>query len=175
MPLRAALLAEPGPCYNFCNIQQDAKMTILFRIDPEINIVYYAGFGLCTGQELLKVEREAFQHELRRPRMKILLDMERARLDFEVSDIYQIVAMNKELASTGYELEQTAVVSHNLFISTIGEIGLLLAGDLPIQLRVFTILPDALAWLEMSEAQAQIIEIRSSLERDYRERFPGRI
>ncbi|MCX6066563.1 MAG: hypothetical protein NT121_12535 [Chloroflexi bacterium] len=121
------------------------------------------------------MEREAFQHELRRPGMKILLDMEKARLDVEVSDIYQIIDTNKKLASTGYELEQTAIVSHNLFVTTIGEIGLLLAGDLPIKLNVFTILPDALAWLELTESQAQVLEIRSGLEKEYREQFPGRV
>jgi hypothetical protein len=45
-----------------------------YKIEPNLNLICYAGNGLRTGSELLKMEKGTFQDVLRMPEMKIIVD-----------------------------------------------------------------------------------------------------
>jgi hypothetical protein len=138
-------------------------MTTSYKIVPELNLIYYRVSGLCKASDLLQVERKAFTDPLRRPGMKIIFDTLNAEIELEVKDIFDGVALNKQLKNTGWELEKTAVLSRSRTAETISDTFQLIADGLSIKLSIFRTLPDALQWLELQEYEKEIQDIQVSL------------
>lgn len=63
------------------------KMTVLYKIEPNLKLIYYAGFGLCTSSEILHAKRSAFKDPLRTREMKIILDIRYAELDVDIENM----------------------------------------------------------------------------------------
>jgi hypothetical protein len=139
-------------------------MSFSYKIDPALNLIYYKGTKLCTGAELLKLERDAFQDPLRRPRMKIIVDVQFAELDTDLLDMRNLMARNKQLLREGHELEMTAVITNNKFFQTLGNVLQMLDEEIPLKLGIFHTLQDAIRWLGLYEAKEQIIQIRDVLQ-----------
>lgn len=137
-------------------------MATIYTIDPSLNFIYYAGFGPCTSSEFLQLERQAFNDPLRVRNMKIILDLRYTELDVNLDDLRTLADLNRQLVQNGYDPEKTAVISINTFMNTLENIYKLFTEDLPVQIRVFNQLKDALRWLELSAAEKQIEQISKS-------------
>lgn len=149
-----SLKANPNRC---------KKMTVLYKIEPNLKLIYYAGFGLCTSSEILHAKRSAFKDPLRTIEMKIILDIRYAELDVDIEDMRTLVEMNRELIKSGQKPEKTAVVSFNKYINILEETFQLLAEGLPLKTGIFNQIKDAIKWLELSHAEMEINQISKSL------------
>ncbi len=138
-------------------------MTILYKIEPTLNLVYYAGFGLCTSGEFLDVEKTASKDPLRNTEMKIIIDVRYAELDIDIEDLRTLVALNRKLIKDGHQPEMTAVVSFNKYMNVLEETYHLLADGLSVKINIFNQIKDALVWLGLSNEEAQIEQIGRSL------------
>lgn len=142
-------------------------MTTIYKINPKLNLIYYAGFGLCTSSEFLLLEREAFKDPLRVQNMKIILDLRYTEVDVDLDDLRTLANLNRQLIKDGRTPEKTAIISINTFMSTLEGIYNLFADDIPVQVRVFNQLKDALKWLGLSDAEEQIDQISKSYLKEY--------
>ncbi len=139
-------------------------MPIYYHIEPELHLLMYLGMGLCTGQELLQAERSAFHNELRKPGLKIIIDIQLAEIDFDLNDIRELIGRNRHLYKEGFKLEQTAIVTRSSRFGNFGEVFRILANELPINLGMFHNIPDAIEWLAIFDANEQILQIQKSLK-----------
>lgn len=143
-------------------------MPVCFEILPSVNLLYYAGAGHCTGREMLRAERAAWRHPLRRPEARIVMDLQMVTaLDVDLRDMKELIALNRRLAASGHALEKTAVIARHAGDFSLAESFLLLAEVIvTVRLHVSHTLAEALAWLGLS---AQLIEVeatRASLRGD---------
>lgn len=159
-------ITNAGPSFFLkVNLNWGKKMTVLYKIEPKLKLVYYAGFGLCTSTELLQVERLAFKDPLRSREMKIILDVRYAELDVDIEDMRTMIEITRELIRDGHKPEKAAVISFNKYINILEETYQLLAEGLPLQTSIFNQLKDAVKWLELSHAEEEIDKISASLLR----------
>lgn len=145
-----------------------AIMTVLYKIDSNLSLIYYAGFGLCAGNDILAKEREAFKNHLRVPEMKIVMDLRFAELDISLQDIRDLIELNRQLINNGYKLEKTAVISKDTFLTTFGETIRLMADKLPLEMNLFSFPRDAANWLGLAGAEETIEQIGISLLQEYK-------
>ena len=138
-------------------------MTVLYRIVPNLKLVYYTGFGLCTSGEILQAKRLSSKDPLRTTEMKTILDIRYAELDVDIEDMKKLVEMSRELVKNGHLPNKTAVISFNKYINILEDTFRLLAEDLPIKTSVFNQIQDALKWLELSHAEVEITQLSKLL------------
>ena len=119
--------------------------------------------GDITLNQLVDLEQATFKDPARRPNMKIIADMRLASLDVDMDSIKRFLARKRELNRTGWELEMTAVVTHNRMLVTLAEAYELMGIDLPLKLRISDTLEDAVEWLQLSEAEDHVLAIRQHL------------
>lgn len=134
-------------------------MTVTYKIESNLNLIYYAGCGFCDSKEFLEAERIAFNDPLRARNMKVILDLRHAKLDVDLDDLRALIALNKQLLKEGHTLEQTAILSLNSYMTTLENLFHLMADNLPIKTGVFNQLKDALLWLELSYAEEQVNQL----------------
>jgi hypothetical protein len=146
-------------------------MPVLYKIDPNLKLIYYAGFGLCSGGELLNAERVAFNDPMRIPEMKIIIDIRYAELDLDLQSIRTLIALNRQLVKGGHEPEKTAVISKNSFLNTFAEAFRLLGDGIPLKLSVFDHPKDSLQWLEIIDRDDQVLKIGQSLLEEYQNKI----
>ncbi|MBK8617069.1 MAG: hypothetical protein IPN96_08120 [Anaerolineales bacterium] len=77
--------------------------------------------------------------------------------------------MNRNRLENGNKLEATAVITYNNFANTFGDIFRMVGEGIPINLGMFSTLPDAIKWLDLSDKEAEILEIQKELMRKLRE------
>lgn len=142
-------------------------MTVLYKIVPNLKLVYYAGFGLCTSGEILQAKRLSSQDPLRSTEMKTILDIRYAELDVDIEDMRTLVEMNRQLIKNGHMPNRTAVISFNKYINVLEDTFHLLAEGLPIKASVFNQIQDALKWLELSHAEVEITQLSKLLLPNY--------
>jgi hypothetical protein len=143
-------------------------MSILYKIEAELGLIYYIGSGLATGTEMLGAETRASQDPSRQSQMKIIIDMSNAEIDLSMSDLYETLTVNRGRMEKGQEPEMTAIVSRSRFAPILENAFRLVSKGLPLKFGVFTTLPDAVTWLELSAHESKILEIQHELRNDLR-------
>ena len=143
-------------------------MPITFRIVPEIQLLMYAGVGACTVNELLRAEDLAAHDPLRQPHMKILLDLFEADIDFDLSHLSELKALNRARLAQGLEPEPTAAVTRHRFAVVMSQTLHFLTEGLGLKMGAFYTLPDALHWLELDDHTAQILELQETMRAELR-------
>ena len=138
-------------------------MLFSYEIDAELGLIIFIVAGDITFNQLVDLEQATFKDPARRPNMKIIADMRLASLDVDMDSIKRFLARNRELNRTGWELEMTAVVTHNRMLVTLAEAYELMGIDLPLKLRISDTLEDAVEWLQLSEAEDHVLAIRQHL------------
>lgn len=142
-------------------------MAILYKIVPDIKLIYYAAFDLCSGGDLLNAERNAFNDPMRVPDMKIIVDTRYAELNVDLQEIRDLLSLNRQLVKDGHQPEKTVIISMNNFLNTFAEAIRLMGDGIPLQLSIFNHPKDALKWLELTEAEDQVLQIGQSLLQEY--------
>ncbi len=138
-------------------------MTVLYKIEPNLKLIYYAGFGLCTSGELLNAKKAAFNDPLRIREMNVILDLRYAELDVDIEDMRTLVELNREWIKGGRKPNKTAIISFNKYINILEDTFQLLAEGLSIKTSVFNQVKDAIKWLELSHVETEISQISKSL------------
>ena len=138
-------------------------MLFSYEIDAELGLIIFIMAGDITLNQLVDLEQATFNDPARRPNMKIIADMRLVSLDVDMDSIKRFLARNRELNRTGWELEMTAVVTHNRMLVTLAEAYELMGIDLPLKLRISETLEDAVEWLQLSEAEDHVLAIRQHL------------
>ncbi|MFM8370441.1 MAG: hypothetical protein ACKOBD_16960 [Chloroflexota bacterium] len=138
-------------------------MLFSYEIDAELGLIIFIMTGDITLNQLVDLEQATFNDPARRPNMKIIADMRLASLDVDMDSIKRFLARNRELNRTGWELEMTAVVTHNRMLVTLAEAYELMGIDLPLKLRISDTLEDAVEWLQLSEVKDHVLAIRQHL------------
>ena len=138
-------------------------MLFSYEIDAELGLIIFIMTGDITLNQLVDLEQATFNDPARRPNMKIIADMRLASLDVDMDSIKRFLARKRELNRTGWELEMTAVVTHNRMLVTLAEAYELMGIDLPLKLRISDTLEDAVEWLQLSEVKDHVLAIRQHL------------
>lgn len=144
-------------------------MPVLYHIDPTIHLIYYAGFGHCTGQELLLAESALKQSPLREPLMSILIDLQAVtHLDIDKGDYQQSLEMNLQRLAQGEVLEPTALVIRKPLDATMIDVyTIFVEPDLALKMGSFYTLSAALDWLGLAPHAHAITGIRQALQAQY--------
>ena len=135
-------------------------MSYTYEIDTELGLIFFIVAGEIPIKQLADLEQVTFNDPARRPNMKIIADMRLASLDVDMDSIKHFLSRNRDLNRIGWELEMTAVVTHNRMLVTLAEAYELMGIDLPLKLRIFGTLEDAVDWLQLSEAKDHVLAIR---------------
>lgn len=138
-------------------------MSFAYRIDSNLKLVFCAGLGVTTGQEMLRTERDVSRDPSRLSCMKIVIDLSHAKPDISLADIRDALAMNKARVANGGELEATAFVSRSRFAKALGDTFRLLGQGLPLKFSVFSTLPDAVRWLGLAEHEDEVVALQRAL------------
>jgi hypothetical protein len=65
----------------------------------------------------------------------------------------------------GRVLEITAFITNNRFFRTLGDVIQILADGIPLKMGIFHTIQDAIRWLELSEYEKEIFQIRDVLRK----------
>ena len=129
-------------------------MPICYKIDPQINLIFLMARGHCTASELFSFDAETWNHPLRKSNMRIMINLLDCDLDVDMKGIKNAISRNRELNSTGWELEKTAIVTHSFLLETFSKTYELMANDLPVKIKVFHSVDASLGWLDLYQHQA---------------------
>ncbi len=144
-------------------------MPIVYDFLLHHQLLYLAGFGLCTGQQYVEANRAAAQDARRRPGQKALLDVRAvAALSISPSEMGAIVEMDRTLAAEGrYGTYQTALLTRGAGAveEMIGRLYNARVRGEGLGIEIFVALEDALAWLGLPEAHAEVEQLCARLER----------
>ncbi len=138
-------------------------MAVIYKIELNLGLIYYAAAGLCTSGDLLGLERTAWKDPQRTTEMKVILDLRRAELDVNLDDMRALVDTSRQRIKEGFNPEMTAILSTNPFVNTLDSILHLLGDTIPLKTGVFNQLKDALIWLELSACEDDVRAISESL------------
>ncbi len=143
-------------------------MPVRYRVLPELNLLYYAGFGHCTGSELFAAEVETSKHPQRIPDMKIIIDATMVtELDIDREDLTHLIEFNRQLVAQGRKLEMTAIIARHEPDFLLSDLVVLLADDsMSLRLAAFNNLLATLDWLGLSGNHEQITALRQSLRNE---------
>jgi hypothetical protein len=111
-----------------------------------------------TGRELLDAERAAFRDPRRRLGAAILVDVLLVReLDIELRDWKDLVALNRSLQAEGHAPEPTAFLVRGAHDVTLAAAFRLFAeAFVSLRLHVADRVGDAIAWLDLQHASADV-------------------
>ncbi len=141
-------------------------MPVRNRVVPELNLIYYAGFSHCTGEELLAAEAAGSKDPGRVPDMRIIIDYSMVtELDIDQQDIQTLIELNRRLLAQGRLPEMTALIARDEYDFSLADVFALLAGDsVPLRLAAFHTLRQALEWLGLADAETEVRAVRRSLQ-----------
>jgi hypothetical protein len=145
-------------------------MPVVYKIEPELGLILYVMLGSVHFREILHAEQLASQDPLRQPNMKIVLDATNAEVDLDVSDLKDALEMNRRRSQVGAPLEPTALVTYSRFAQSLADIFSMLGDNLPLKLKVFSTLQDALNWLALQEHLPRVDALRAALLEELRAR-----
>lgn len=143
-------------------------MPVFSRVDPELNMIYVMVYGCCTIADLFEHERQYRHTSERRPNMKIVVDFFLGDIDIDLQGIKSAVSYIHDLNDAGWELEPTAVLTHNRLIDSLNQAYELMVNDVKVKSKVFSSLKFALYWLDMSEFEERIAQIQACLVNEAR-------
>ena len=133
-------------------------MPVRHLILPEHHVLLYVCAGHVTGRELFAAERAAWHEPERRMGARILVDLLLVReLDIELRDWKSLVSLNRQLLSEGHAPEPTAVVARGAHdVTFVGALKLFVEALVPLRLHVSDTRTEALEWLGVSDAAADV-------------------
>ena len=140
---------------------------VLYTIDPSLSLLYYVIAGSIELGDLFEYEQIAWRDPLRRPGMKIIIDLTLVwEMNYELADIQRMIGLNANLLAQGLPLERTAAIGRKAYDITAGQI----VSDraqlaVPIDMGVFLTLREAVEWLELGHVYDQIAAIQARLWR----------
>ncbi len=146
-------------------MQERAK--VLHTIASSLSLLYYVMAGSVELGDFFEYEQIAWRDPLRRPGMKIIVDFTLAStLSYEFADIQRMIDLNTNVLAQGFPLERTAAIGRKAYDITAGQI----VSDraqlaVPIDMGIFLTLREAVEWLELGHAYAQIAAIQEKLWR----------
>lgn len=137
----------------------------VYRIEPSLSLLYCVAFGNFEMRDVLQNQERIWQDPLRRPDTKIIYDISlTGSLSFELGDLQGQIEHNRWMMAQGNTLEPTALIvreGYDLTVSRIVELQVTMA--VPIQMNAFLTLRDAVDWLELGDAYAEIVAIQREL------------
>lgn len=145
-------------------------MPVLYEIDPDLMLVYLAGFGHCTGAELVAADLQARNDPLRRPGMAVIADLQAiSELDVDLRELRHAIERNRAPESQLFARESTAVLVRGSLDQLITETYSAMAEPVaPLTLTIVVTLAEAIAWLGLAHSAQAIEQIRGKLQRRYR-------
>lgn len=142
-------------------------MPVSSFIESDLSLLYVMVAGYCTIPELLEHEKMVSRDPARRPNMKIVFDIFNADLDVDLNGIKAGVAYIHTVGRSGWELEPTAILTHNRVLETLNQSFELMAHEVVVRNKVFCSLTEALTWLGLSDHRRRVEEIRAQLLREF--------
>ena len=131
-------------------------MSFSNEVNAELGLVFFVAKGYMKTKELVDLEKASFKDPARRPNMKIITDVRLANLDVDLDSLKALIARNRELNQSGWELEKTAFITNNHLLISLANSYELMSGDLPLQLKVCKTLEDAITWLELDADKERV-------------------
>lgn len=143
------------------------RAKLLHTIDPSLSLLYYVIAGSAELNDFFTYERVARRDPLRRPGMKIIVDLTLvSAISYELADIQRMIDLNANLLAQGLPLEPTAVIGRKEYDITAGQIvGERAQLAVPIEMGIFLTLHEAVEWLDLGHAYPQIAAIQERLWR----------
>ncbi|MBE0669116.1 MAG: hypothetical protein IH588_00880 [Anaerolineales bacterium] len=127
-------------------------MPIRYDIHPGLDFLLYIFEGECSAREYFDLYHSIYLKDKRRHHgMKILMDLYKGKLYFEVEDLREareLMAKNKE---EGHPRDRVAVLSKSSSMSQLTDTLKLIADNLPMELELFHNFHDSARWLGLAE------------------------
>ena len=138
-------------------------MSIIYKIEPELGIIYYLFYSQCTSAGMLETMRETFRHPLRQARLNVIVDLLQAEMEVDLEDVRKSILLNGDQEQTGRGINQVAVLTQNRVLEIFSQTYELMSAKLPIKVKPFLNLQDSLPWLELTEHEERLSVIRAAL------------
>ena len=138
-------------------------MPIIHKIDPEHGLLYILLHGRVAMADVVTYEKLLLDDPLRQPNLKILADLLLADMEVDLDSLKKISARHRSLHESGWKMEQTAVLTNNRMLELLGDAYELMSFGVPVHFKIFSVLHDAILWLELRQSQEQIKSIRQQL------------
>lgn len=138
----------------------------IHKIEPSLGLVYGLIFDHFRPQDILLINEVMWQDPLRRPGMRIIIDISLVtEMEYDSTTMQDQIEMNRQFMAQGHELERTALIVRNDFDITFSKIIETRAKvDVPVVMKAFMTLPEAVDWLGLSEAYNQVAAIQQELQ-----------
>lgn len=134
-------------------------MPAIYFIEPALQLLYFAGYGSCTGTDYIEINREAAADPRRTPDLRTIIDMRRLN-EFVISmdEMKDIAAMDRAFVQAGVygsNLDTALVVRHDMD-ETIGRLYNLTVQEECLGVEIFYSLGEALHWFDLAASRTSI-------------------
>ena len=132
-------------------------------INAELGAVILIAKGYCTTKELVEKEAETFKDPQRRPNMKLIIDLRLANIDADLDSIKTMIARNRELKHSGWELEKTALITKNHLLVSLARAYELMGDGLHLKMTICDTLEEAITWLGLDAEKERVLAIHQHM------------
>jgi len=131
-------------------------MPIRYGIHPGFDFLLYVFEEECTAREYFDLYHSIYLNDNRRHHgMKILLDLFKGRLYFEVEDFREAMSLMTKNKEDGYPRDRVAFLSKSSSMKQITNTLELLANNIPLEMDVFNNFQDATKWLGLADQEKE--------------------
>ena len=129
-------------------------MPIHYDIHPGFDLLVYRFEGECTAREYFDLYHSIYLNDNRRHHgMKILMDLSKARFDFDVENLREAIVLMTNNKANGYPRDRVACLSKSSGMEQIKVTLELMMNNQPMDLEVFYNFHDAARWLGLAEQE----------------------
>jgi len=131
-------------------------MPIHYDIHPGFDLLVYRFEGECTAREYFDLYHSIYLNDNRRHHgMKILMDLSKARFDFDVENLREAIVLMTNNKANGYPRDRVACLSKSSGMEQIKVTLELMMNNQPMDLDVFYNFHDAARWLGLAEQEKE--------------------
>lgn len=131
-------------------------MPIRYAIQPDLDLLLYIFEGECAAAEYFDMYRFVYLDKRRHHGMNVLMDLSKARLDFDTGNLWEARAIVVENNACGFPPDHVAILTNSTTMRCLKDALILMADNVTMYLDVFNNFNDAVYWLGLAEMKWEI-------------------
>lgn len=151
---------------RFYGSYEKKSMPVGYYIQPELDLLYFAGVGHCTGEEYREANLQAASDRSRRPGMHTIIDMQAVtELNVGPDQLQAIIASDRHLVQEGVYGDhfKTAIVIRGEVDELLGALYNTFVREENLGVQLFTSLGAAADWFGLTGRLGEIAALRAEL------------
>jgi hypothetical protein len=133
-------------------------MPVRYSISPSLKMIFFICRGIVNGPELFAASELAQYDDRFQYGMTIIIDLFSARDNFEFQDIMNAMQRMNKTAEEGHARAKIVILSMSTGINLLVEAMRILPSKVPLNIRVFPSLDQAIASLGLRELSREIFQ-----------------